>query len=25
MDFLSRVEYTLDYENQVIRWKQRGN
>jgi hypothetical protein len=25
MDFLSRVEYTLDYENQVIRWKLRGN
>jgi len=24
MDFLSRVEYTLDYENQVIRWKLRG-
>jgi len=25
MDFLSRVEYVLDYENQVIRWKLRGN
>lgn len=25
MDFLSRVEYALDYENQVIRWKLRGN
>jgi predicted aspartyl protease len=25
MDFLSRVEYAVDYENQVIRWKVRGN
>jgi predicted aspartyl protease len=25
MDFLSRVEYVLDYQNQVIRWKLRGN
>jgi predicted aspartyl protease len=25
MDFLSRVEYAIDYENQAIRWKQRGN
>lgn len=25
MDFLGQVEYTLDYENQVIRWKLRGN
>lgn len=25
MDFLSRVEYVLDYEKQVIRWKLRGN
>jgi predicted aspartyl protease len=25
MDFLSRVEYVLDYENQVIRWKLRWN
>ncbi len=25
MDFLSRVEYVIDYENQVIRWKLRGN
>lgn len=25
MDFLSRVDYVLDYENQVIRWKLRGN
>ena len=24
MDFLGQVEYTLDYENQVIRWKLRG-
>jgi predicted aspartyl protease len=24
MDFLSRVEYAIDYENQVIRWKLRG-
>lgn len=24
MDFLSRVEYVIDYENQVIRWKLRG-
>jgi len=25
MDFLGRVEYVLDYENRVIRWKLRGN
>jgi aspartyl protease family protein len=25
MDFLSRVEYAIDYENQAIRWKPRGN
>lgn len=24
MDFLSRVDYGIDYENQVIRWKLRG-
>jgi predicted aspartyl protease len=24
MDFLSRVEYSIDYESQVIRWKLRG-
>jgi hypothetical protein len=24
MDFLSRVEYAIDYENSVIRWKLRS-
>jgi len=24
MDFLSRVEYTIDYDSSVIRWKLRS-